>query len=216
MAIQIVSVKCPDCGATLEIEGGREFAYCSYCGSKVMMKNDNEYVYRNIDEARIKEAEAEKEIRLKELEFEEKEALRERKMTQYAYGVALGVFLIGVIMCLFGSLYGALVCMFGFLIAEFTYIKGMAKKKRRYVGPDSVLIDSALSSSMGQYYENVATKFRRAGFVNVTMVPLNDLNFFTAKKNGTVQSVSIDGHESFSEGEVFPKSARVTITYHSK
>jgi uncharacterized Zn finger protein (UPF0148 family) len=69
--VTMISVKCPDCGATLSIEEGRQNAFCSYCGSKVIINNENEIVYRHIDEARIKEAEAAREIRLKELELEE-------------------------------------------------------------------------------------------------------------------------------------------------
>lgn len=77
MAIQFVSVRCPDCGAELSIENGREQAFCSYCGAKVLVHNDNEHIYRNIDEARIKEAENERILRLRELELEEKGEFQE-------------------------------------------------------------------------------------------------------------------------------------------
>ena len=32
----LVSLKCPECGAELDIDDSREYAFCSYCGSKVM------------------------------------------------------------------------------------------------------------------------------------------------------------------------------------
>lgn len=100
MAIQFVSVRCPDCGAELSIENGREQAFCSYCGAKVLVHNDNEHIYRNIDEARIKEAENERILRLRELELEEKENSRSRKSLFIAYGVALGFVLIGALICI--------------------------------------------------------------------------------------------------------------------
>ena len=56
--------------------------------------------------------------------------------------------------------------------------------------------------------------FRSAGFKNVNAVPLNDLNMFTMKNNGKVDSVSINGNEEFEEGDIFPKNSHVTITYH--
>ena len=56
MAVKFTSVKCPDCGAVLPIEEGRNQVFCSYCGSKIIMTNENEYVYRHIDEAEIKQA----------------------------------------------------------------------------------------------------------------------------------------------------------------
>ena len=56
MAIKLNSVKCPECGATLPIEEGRTQIFCSYCGTKVIVTNENEYLYRHIDEAEIKHA----------------------------------------------------------------------------------------------------------------------------------------------------------------
>lgn len=71
--IKLVSVKCPDCGAILSIEENRASAFCTYCGAKVIISNENEYIYRTIDEAEIKKSEDRKEIRLKELELERHE-----------------------------------------------------------------------------------------------------------------------------------------------
>ena len=45
MAIKMVSVRCPDCGAALDVEEGRTQLFCSYCGAKVIIHNDNEYIY---------------------------------------------------------------------------------------------------------------------------------------------------------------------------
>ena len=30
-------VKCPNCAATMEVQDDREFAFCSYCGTKIML-----------------------------------------------------------------------------------------------------------------------------------------------------------------------------------
>jgi len=75
MGIELIAVKCPECGAYLDIEEGRRQLFCSYCGAKVIISNDNEYIYRKVDEARIVEAGVKERIRLKELEVEaEKDA----------------------------------------------------------------------------------------------------------------------------------------------
>ena len=97
MAIKFVSVKCPECGATLDVEEGRKQLFCSYCGTKVMIDNDNEYIYRHIDEAGIKQAEADKLIRLKELELEEKENEKSRKGRYLAFAIAGGLAAIGAL-----------------------------------------------------------------------------------------------------------------------
>ena len=65
MDVKLVSVKCPECGATLDIEEDRRQAFCTYCGAKVILQNENEHIYRHIDEAEVKQAETERIIRLK-------------------------------------------------------------------------------------------------------------------------------------------------------
>ena len=70
MSIKLFVVKCPECGAHLDVEEGRRQLFCSYCGAKVIISNENEYIYREVDEARIVEAEVNERIRLKELEIE--------------------------------------------------------------------------------------------------------------------------------------------------
>jgi len=34
MSVELISVKCPECGASLDIEEGRRQMFCSYCGAK--------------------------------------------------------------------------------------------------------------------------------------------------------------------------------------
>ena len=72
MAIKFTSVKCPECGAALPIEEGRKQMFCSYCGSKIIMTNENEYIHRFVDEAEVKRAETERIIQLKKMEAVEK------------------------------------------------------------------------------------------------------------------------------------------------
>ena len=69
MAYKLISVKCPDCGQTLSIEENRTQAFCSYCGARILISNENEYIVRQVDEAGIKKAETERIVRLRELEI---------------------------------------------------------------------------------------------------------------------------------------------------
>ena len=79
MALKITSVKCPECGAVLQIEEGRKQIFCSYCGANVIMTNENEYVYRYVDEAEVKHAETEHIIQMKKLELLEKSVKQWKK-----------------------------------------------------------------------------------------------------------------------------------------
>lgn len=106
MSVKFVAIKCPECGAILNIEEGRSQAFCSYCGTKVIVHNDNEQIYRHIDEAGIKQAETEKLVRLKELEYAEEARERERKEKAFKFKVGLILGAIGVLMLIIGFLAG--------------------------------------------------------------------------------------------------------------
>ena len=65
--VNFIPVKCPQCNADLSIEEGRETAFCTYCGTKIIIDNENkkEYTYRYIDEAELRQTETEHDIRMK-------------------------------------------------------------------------------------------------------------------------------------------------------
>lgn len=67
----LIQLKCTSCGANLSIEEKRETLFCEYCGTRLVLDNENEYIYRHIDEADIKRAETERLVKLKELEIDE-------------------------------------------------------------------------------------------------------------------------------------------------
>lgn len=218
MSIQFVSVKCPECRANLSIEEGRDFAFCSYCGTKVIMTNENEHIYRNIDEARVKEAETDRMIRLREMELAEKENSRDRKSMIVAYTVALAFVLIGSLICIVQPLAGMWGIIIGGYVALFTFSKYDKKKKnkRKYVGANEVSITDAMEDCVCRNYQSTVMLFQGAGFTNVTAVPLHDLSIFSQKKNGQVETVTINGNEDFEEEDIYPKNAAVLITYHSR
>lgn len=67
MAVKFISIKCPECGANLEMEQDRKVMFCSYCGRKIMMVDENEFKYdvthRHVDVAKIREVEEKAEIK---------------------------------------------------------------------------------------------------------------------------------------------------------
>ena len=81
MAIQLIKIRCLECGANLSVEEGRQTVFCTYCGAKMMIANDNEHIYRLIDEARIKQAETDRIVRLRELDLEEKTSVSKKFLT---------------------------------------------------------------------------------------------------------------------------------------
>ena len=215
MAVQFISVKCPDCNADLTVEEGRTFAYCSYCGSKVMIHNENEHIYRNIDEAGIKQAETDRMVRMKELEMEEKMRSKGQIPTYVAYGIALIFVVVGLLNLSSSSMTGMWGIIIGAYIAMFANMGNkQSRGRQKYIGVDQVRITSQMANPVQMNYHNVVAMYTGAGFRNVTAMPLNDLNLFTLSKNGQVDQVTIDGEADFEEGDVYSKDANILITYH--
>lgn len=78
--MKVISLKCPECGASLSIEEGRTQCFCQYCGTKIMLDDERSYTktIHTIDDAKIRQAEINREIQLKKMEIEEKKDRRRR------------------------------------------------------------------------------------------------------------------------------------------
>lgn len=72
MSISFISLKCPECGADLEIKEGYKQIFCSYCGTKIMVYNENEHVIHYYDETEIEKSHNKTILKLKEMELTEK------------------------------------------------------------------------------------------------------------------------------------------------
>ena len=70
--VKMISINCPGCGAKLEIEEDRSSAFCTYCGNKIALSNENEHIIRTIDEAKVIKAKSDAELKMKKLEISEK------------------------------------------------------------------------------------------------------------------------------------------------
>lgn len=76
--MKTVKLTCHNCGANLDVK--ENIAFCSYCGAKLIIDDENRtithnynYTHTKRDEARIRENERKEKVRLQELENEEKQ-----------------------------------------------------------------------------------------------------------------------------------------------
>lgn len=97
MAINFVPAKCPVCGATVSVDTSRPKAFCNYCGTQLIINNENEHIYRDVDEAKIVQAMSNEQIRLKELELEERERIRTHRRKIALGIIAFAFILAGII-----------------------------------------------------------------------------------------------------------------------
>lgn len=83
--ITTLTLKCPNCGADIEVDSSREFCFCQYCGTKVLLSDENKKtinlnIDQNITNHIIDDAEI---IRAKTEEFVAKKTISTTKVESY-------------------------------------------------------------------------------------------------------------------------------------
>lgn len=94
---KVITLKCPNCGSNLSFGEERDYLFCQYCGVKLIIDNENEHIYRHIDEADMKRAETEKIVKLKKIEFNEKKAKKESKTDMLIGIIVIILLIVGVV-----------------------------------------------------------------------------------------------------------------------
>lgn len=230
LAYKLISVKCPDCGQTLSIEENRTQAFCTYCGAKVLISNENEYVFRQVDEADIKKAETERIIRLREMELAEKNSSLRKVLTIIWLILSLILITIAVILMLSpgndsmpGWVGGFLFLFYasapiigggGYLVFKWLPEKENEKIIEKQGG---IRFPGELAPFSDKKYFPVEDTLRSAGFTNVTCVNLHDLNMFTALvSSDKIDKITINGKAITSGGKVYMPDVPIVITYHGR
>ena len=225
MSILVNEIKCPSCGANLKIEAGRDKVYCTYCGTPIVITNENEYIYRHIDEAEIKKAEVEKLVELKKLELLERkqEEKSKRKRFRIIISVILGT--IGLLFCGIGAISGidGLFAPGLLSIMILAYMWLLAQNEYYEDGDDDTSLGKGVHLPTGIVdYKNknfnlIETHFHSAGFYDVQCIPLRDLTTGILQRPNHVESITINGENvnKFNFKSKIPTDSKIVITYHS-
>lgn len=230
MAVKLISVTCPECGAVLNIEDNREQAFCTYCGTKVLIHNENEYIYRHIDEAGIKQAETDRMIRLKELEIEQTQQHHEdhlrKRLTNIWIGSIFAVAVLCIVVWITGGELGGLAafnCLFyvgGPVVGGGAYLlfKVLPEKDNEKIlmKNGGVRIPKSLEPFSEQDVEVVEQALRSAGFRNITTSNMHDITIGLLQKPGKVETISVNGKEITSGGKVYLPDVPIAIKYHGR
>lgn len=182
--MKIKSLKCPECGANLEIEDGFTSCYCEYCGCKLILDSDKQECTINkninnttriIDEAKI----------LRE-EYKDKKDKRDN---------ATGL------ICLVTPLVIILTIVLYFFLSG-RIAKSQGKIQAGYY-----------KDLIGQDYKTVVAHFEAAGFENIEIIDLNDSGIaFWA--DGDVVAISVGGDTDFESIDWFAPDTKVIISHH--
>ena len=231
MAITMTTVKCPECGANLQIDERRQQAFCTYCGAKIILTNENEYIYRTIDEAGVAQAETDRMIRLRELELEEAQQKHNERIRNLLIILWIVAIVAVVILCLFvwltskddlggitaldilGFVGGPVIAGGAFLIFKVLPDRELDKKTFKAGG---IRITKSIEPITQQNYMTVQSALISAGFTNISCVNMHDVRLGLLQKNGEVESLTVNGERIFSGGRVFMPDASIIITYHGR
>lgn len=228
MAIKFTSVKCPECGASLPIEEGRKQVFCSYCGTKVMVTNENEYIYRHIDEADVKKAETDRIIRMRQQDLDSQLNAQNTGIRKILTTIWLILSLIVLAICVvkiaflddFTTGFLMLFYVGGPVIGGGGYLifKLIPEKES-----DKVLLNGGgirfpkdIMPLSDKNYESVRSALEVAGFTNVKCVNMHDVTLGLLQKPGKVESISVNGTNITTGGRVYMPNTPIIITYHGK
>lgn len=221
MSIRLNSLKCPECAATISIEEGRTQCFCSYCGAKIAITNENEFVYRNVDEADIKRAETDRIVKLRQIKFFE-------KITKTKIIISIITGILGLLLTVIGWIGGGAsgdnnsplyaLAIIGFILLCIPSYLLCGSESDSDIKTDfdgKIKVPSGISNYEKKNFAAVQAILLSAGFKNVQCIPLNDLAMGLLKKPGTVESITINGETIISSGGRFLPDASIIISYHS-
>lgn len=184
----VLELKCPSCNGVLNVDPGLEQAYCTYCGAKVLISDENKKTYHYIDEAEVQKAKSEEVIKKAEIEAKEKSEKRNHMVLGFC--------------ALFYLLLMGIMGLFAFF--EDAPVSDESKVKVTMSSSDFKKLD----------YQEAEKKLRDLGFTDISCMPRYDLQIGLFHHSGEIDSISINGSESFEEGKVFSKTAPVNIIFH--
>lgn len=241
MAVKFTSVKCPECGANLPIEEGRERVFCSYCGTPVVMTNENEKIIRHIDEAKIKRAETDRMIQLEQLELEKRRLNQEmrdadRASTLQSVLTKIWIVFVIILFCIcIGLIFiqgndddmpgWAAAFLFLFYIGAPIAVGGgilvfkvLPEKtnQKRLISQGGIRFPKKLEPFDEQDFHHMRKVLESSGFSNIECINKHDVILGIFAKADRVETVSVDGKEIASGGKIYLPDTPITITYHGK
>lgn len=216
MAIKLVTLKCPECGAMLKVEEGRKQVFCSYCGARILLDNENEYIIHTVDDAEVKHAETERMVELKKMEIAEKNNSdrQKRHYIKIIISIIIGIIAIASFSFDDDSFVGLFACI-ALLYMWINEISGNNKDEEGNNFSEKVKVPNSISDFEGKKYIIIADIFKNAGFTNVKCVALDDLTIGLISKPDTVKSITINGQNIYSGGKKYYPDSPVVIYYHS-
>ncbi len=190
--MKFINAQCPSCNASLSIEEGRTTAFCTYCGTKVILYNENEKVFRSVDEAAIKKAEVQKEIEIEKIKNQEKENKR-----NFIFGILyIGLFIFIILILGIG--------------ACFESFDGFGENQSHIDGIAMPYSDNAVERVKD--YSEVVDELTELGFTNIETYPHASPTVKIMGLENKIYSIKINSKAPKAGKKYDPKSS-IVIEY---
>lgn len=255
--MNIKSIKCPGCGAPIDIDLEKTANFCSACGSKLVIDLDADAFFKEKEKTRRKQIKEEEETKREELR--QHEETKRTRMNKFKGPLGLCADVIEHLSDInqnnLNNLqetkeqeeqrkrrnvewYASLSAAERKIVDEQKAEEDTKKKRALYASGAFLavifIISMILSNSNniarilfneanpptasiflnGKSKQEVESMFKDAGFTNIVLQEKSDTGLLSfLSSNGQVSSVTINGCDSFSTSDLFPKNSTVTITY---
>ncbi len=97
MALKMIPVRCPSCGAVAQISSDRKTAFCEYCGTQLAVNNENEYTFNYANAAEVIRAQTEQAKVLNEIQEKNQLAASKKKLIKILAIAGASLFGIGFV-----------------------------------------------------------------------------------------------------------------------
>ena len=207
--MNLIKLQCPNCNSPLETDAERDYLFCQYCGTKILLNDVNvsvnksytekvEHTVRHIDEAKVaEELTKQANINLKKEKLKQKHSI--------GYWITLPFKVIGILMAVILAL-----VMIINVKNDYDHKQRMKEiEEKGYIAAGDDYFDYR-----GRNYKAVVGQLEGNGFTNIEEVDLNDADKKEDWEDGEVSSVSIGGDSDFFEGDYFDPNSKVVVTYH--
>jgi hypothetical protein len=195
-----------------------------------MVVNENEYIYRHIDEAGIKKAEVDREIRLRQLELEERDKGLNAQFRKVLFYLWVASILVVAGICLYLAFFtddlggmaafDVLFYVGGPVVGGGAYIlfKLLPDRDEDRVmrANGGIRFPKGYEPFNEQHYDTVLSALRVSGFTNVSTVNMHDVKLGIFQKQGEIEKITVSGRNILSGGHYYAHDVPIIITYHGR
>ena len=200
-----IQFRCRDCNCVMVIEKENRMLKCPACGStELIVESDAVTIERIKSNTQLELQKTKKDLvleiqksntdlEMEKLYYQEKKKDRQNKKD-----------------------FKALVLYFAIIAVVFAFsVISNNIRTNKEIAQGKISIPYSAEKCIGENYKTIYTLFQDAGFSNIELKPLDDLQKSDSENDGLVYRIMINGDVSFSSSKRYLPNDKINIYYHS-